>query len=58
MIYRLPEKAPAELDLQLRCLQDCVQSNPIFRDDLRRLNKMGCECEWVGEVPGGQKAKH
>ena len=24
MIYRLPEKTPTELDLQLRCLQDCV----------------------------------
>lgn len=47
MIYRLPEKAPAELDLQLRCLQDCVQSHPIFRQDLRRLKKMRCECEWV-----------
>jgi len=58
MIYQLPEKAPAELELQLRCLQDCVQSHPIFRQDLRRLNKMGCECEWVGEVAGAQEAKH
>lgn len=47
MIYRLPEKAPAELDLQLRCLQDCVQSHPIFREDLRRLKKRRCACEWV-----------
>ncbi|MGH7994582.1 MAG: ArsR/SmtB family transcription factor, partial [Limisphaerales bacterium] len=28
MIYQLPQKTPAELDLQLRCLQDCVQSHP------------------------------
>src|SRR5208337_2863268 len=47
MIYRLPEKAPAELDLQLRCLQDCVQSHPICREDLRRLKKRRYECEWV-----------
>ena len=50
MIYQLPKKAPPELDLQLCCLQDCVESNPIFRDDLQRLKKMRCECEWVEEV--------
>jgi ArsR family transcriptional regulator, arsenate/arsenite/antimonite-responsive transcriptional repressor len=47
MIYRLPEKASEELDLQLRCLHDCVQSHSIFREDLRRLKKMRCECDWV-----------
>ena len=47
MIYQLPEQAPAELDLQLRCLQDCVQTHPVFREDLKRLKKQRCECEWV-----------
>ena len=47
MIYRLPEKAPAELDLQLRCLQDCVQTHPIFKDDLKRLKQLKSECGWV-----------
>jgi ArsR family transcriptional regulator len=47
MIYQLPEKAPAELDLQLRCLQDCVQSHPIFREDLKRLKGLKSECQWV-----------
>src|SRR5689334_17464374 len=47
MIYRLPEKAPAELDLQLRCLQDCVQSHPVFREDLKKLKEMRCEREWI-----------
>jgi ArsR family transcriptional regulator, arsenate/arsenite/antimonite-responsive transcriptional repressor len=50
MIYRLPEKIPAELDLQLRCLQDCVQTHPVFREDLKRLQKIRCECAWVGRV--------
>ncbi|HEV2330152.1 MAG TPA: metalloregulator ArsR/SmtB family transcription factor [Verrucomicrobiae bacterium] len=54
MIYQLPEKAPPELDLQLRCLQDCAQTNPIFREDLKRLKKIGCECEWVEEAVGGK----
>jgi len=56
MIYRLPDQAPAELDLQLRCLQDCVQTHPVFREDLKRLKKMNCECEWVTEaVQAGDK---
>lgn len=50
MIYRLPDKPPAELHLQLRCLQDCVQSHPVFRDDLKRLKKLRCECEWVEQA--------
>jgi DNA-binding transcriptional ArsR family regulator len=50
MIYRLPEKAPAELDLQLRCLQDCVQSHPVFREDLKRLKKMKRDYQWVEEA--------
>jgi ArsR family transcriptional regulator len=50
MIYRLPEKAPAELDLQLGCLQDCVQSHPVFREDLKRLRRIRRECEWVEEA--------
>jgi ArsR family transcriptional regulator len=50
MIYRLPEKASAELDLQLRCLQDCVQSDRNFQGDLKRLKKMRCECEWVEQI--------
>jgi DNA-binding transcriptional ArsR family regulator len=58
MIYSLPGKASAELDLQLRCLQDCVQSHPIFRDDLKRRRKMQCECEWVEQVAlRGEKQK-
>lgn len=55
MIYRLPKKASAELELQLRCLQDCVQSQPVFREDLRRLRKLGCDCDWAGEVGTAEK---
>jgi ArsR family transcriptional regulator len=50
MIYHLPEKPSAELELQLQCLQDCVQTYPVFRDDLRRLQKTRQECGWVEEV--------
>ena len=50
MIYSLPEKIPAELDLQLRCLQDCVQTYPVFREDLKRLKKILRECERVEQT--------
>ena len=50
MIYRLPRPAPPELDLQLRCLQDCVQSHPVFRKDLRRLQTRQSDCAWVAET--------
>lgn len=39
MIYRLPAKPSAELDRNLRCLQDCAQEEPQFRQDLARLKK-------------------
>jgi len=50
MIYQLPKNAPPELHRQLRCLQDCVQTNPVFRADLRRLRKLKPECCWVEKV--------
>ena len=43
MIYRLPEPNPVELRLQLKCLQDCVQSNTGFQRDLKRLKEMARE---------------
>ncbi|MGD1086283.1 MAG: metalloregulator ArsR/SmtB family transcription factor [Verrucomicrobiota bacterium] len=56
MIYHLPKNRPAELDLQLRCLQDCVQSYPIFRQDLTRLQEKRRDCQWVEHLAAAQKA--
>jgi ArsR family transcriptional regulator len=39
-IYQLPEKRGLELERQLKCLQDCVQEEKIFRDDLKRLKNV------------------
>ena len=50
MIYRLPDPIPPELDRQLRCLRDCVESEPRFREDLRRLAKVRRACPWVEEA--------
>jgi ArsR family transcriptional regulator len=55
MIYHLPEKLPTELDLQLRCLQDCVQSSPIFREDLRRRQRTRRDCGWVEQAASANK---
>lgn len=44
MIYALPKNPPAELEKHLRCLQDCVQSDKMFRGDLEKLRKVrACE---------------
>ncbi len=46
MIYSLPDRRAAELAANLKCLQDCVQSEPEFRADLRRLAELragGCD---------------
>jgi ArsR family transcriptional regulator, arsenate/arsenite/antimonite-responsive transcriptional repressor len=40
MIYSLPKKRDAELEANLRCLQDCVQSDPVFKRDLRQRDRV------------------
>jgi DNA-binding transcriptional ArsR family regulator len=47
VIYSLPAKRPPELDKNLRCLQDCVQADPVFKSDLRRLRAMNPELQWI-----------
>ena len=44
MIYALPAAPSPELDANLRCLQDCVQSDPLFQTDRAKLKElMGCK---------------
>ena len=47
MIYSLPRKKSPELEANLRCLQDCVGTEPIFKQDLRRLAKLKMDCDWL-----------
>jgi len=35
VIYSLPAKREVELKANLKCLQDCVQSHPVFKKDLK-----------------------
>jgi ArsR family transcriptional regulator len=39
MIYSLPEERSPELEKNLRCLQDCVQENRLFKQDLAKLKR-------------------
>ncbi len=50
MIYLLPGSRHRELDLQLSCLQDCAQTEPVFRADLRRLKSLKPKCGWIYRV--------
>jgi ArsR family transcriptional regulator len=40
VIYSLPAKRARELEANLKCLQDCVQTDPIFKRDLKALGKL------------------
>ena len=44
IIYSLPKAAPEELKLNLKCLQDCVQSDGAFQRDLQKLGKLQKSC--------------
>ncbi len=52
MIYSLPKEPPRELDWQLRCLQDCLPTYPVFRDDLRKFKALQAEYCWVAKAVG------
>lgn len=44
MIYSLPNKREAELHKNLKCLQDCVQTDAIFKRDLQKLAQLQKSC--------------
>ena len=50
IIYSLPARPSPELEANLKCLQDCVTSDKLFRDDLRRLSKVKKCTGWVDDA--------
>jgi len=40
MIYSLPARPSPELEANLKCLQDCVQTGPVFKRDREKLRKL------------------
>ena len=47
IIYSLPVKPPVELENNLKCLQDCAQTDKKFRTDLKKLKAVRGDCAWV-----------
>jgi ArsR family transcriptional regulator len=39
IIYRLPDRRPPELEANLRCLQDCIRENLVFKRDAALLRR-------------------
>lgn len=44
IIYSLPERRASELERNLKCLQDCVQTDAVFKRDVERLSKLAKKC--------------
>ncbi len=44
IIYSLGAKRAPELEANLKCLQDCVQTDPEFRRDLKKLTALRSAC--------------
>ena len=40
MIYSLPASPALELEVNLKCLQDCMQTEPLFKKDRVKLKKV------------------
>ena len=58
MIYSIPLKRSRELETNLQCLQDCVQSDAVFKRDVVKLKKLraGC-CEPTAVTRTGKKER-
>src|ERR1044072_10028392 len=60
MIYSLPPRPAIELEKNLKCTQDCVQTDPVFKRDLQKLKKLQkscCEARRGCTCAGTQKKK-
>jgi DNA-binding transcriptional ArsR family regulator len=44
VIYSLPERPPDELERNLKCLQDCAQTDAVFKRDMEKLSKLAKNC--------------
>jgi ArsR family transcriptional regulator, arsenate/arsenite/antimonite-responsive transcriptional repressor len=44
IIYSLPQRRADELERNLKCLQDCVQTEPAFKRDMEKLSKLAKSC--------------
>ena len=49
-VYRLPERPSLELVKQLKCLQDCVREQPVFKADAVRLRQIAERAKQITEA--------
>lgn len=50
VIYHLSQKQNPALISNLRCLQDCLQTEPQFKLDLKKLKAVQSTCGWITEI--------
>lgn len=58
MIYSLPPRRSPELEKNLKCLQDCVQSDRIFKRDLQNLARLRKNCCEPGSLFARPRKEH
>jgi ArsR family transcriptional regulator, arsenate/arsenite/antimonite-responsive transcriptional repressor len=56
-IYKLPSKQSYELRRHLHCLQDCIQENKLFREDLKRLQSIAAHASAIVDACCGFQEK-
>ena len=56
-IYKLPDHPGYALDRHLKCLQDCIRENDLFRADARRLQSVTAEAGAIAAQCCGPKRK-
>lgn len=54
MIYALASNASPELATNLKCLQECVEAEPVFRKDLKAWARLQSSCCAPGALLAGR----
>ena len=44
VIYSLPKRQAVELERNLKCLQDCVHTDAVFKRDTKKLSRLAKSC--------------
>jgi ArsR family transcriptional regulator, arsenate/arsenite/antimonite-responsive transcriptional repressor len=56
-IYKLPTKQTYAFRSHLKCLQDCIHENKLFREDLKRLRAVTAEASAILDAYCGMTRK-
>lgn len=57
MMYSLPTKTASELANNLKCLQDCVRTDPVFKRDRQKLSALHLDECGPEEILAGAAGK-